>query len=97
MTDSPNRGQWGTRDEPTQAFGNGYPPGRSALGRSLFSQGLARWRDSSFHPGSGPGYHRMNVPLTLAIRGIVPKSSDICGRPGPGPMPDPAKELYRLK
>ena len=25
MTDSPNRGQWGNRDEPTQAFGNGYP------------------------------------------------------------------------
>ncbi|MBX7434859.1 hypothetical protein JDV09_22575 [Mycobacterium sp. Y57] len=25
MTDSPQRGQWGNREEPTQAFGNGYP------------------------------------------------------------------------
>ncbi len=25
MTDSPHRGQWGNRDEPTQALGNGYP------------------------------------------------------------------------
>ena len=25
MTDSPNRGPWGDRDQPTQAFGDGYP------------------------------------------------------------------------
>ncbi len=81
MTDSPRGGQWGNREEPTQAFGSGYPD----------------YADPAYASQTpyGPSYQPPGPAPTQPLPGYQPPGYDPYGGgqypPGPGgqpPQPD---------